>query len=291
MRKKGDDPMTLKSGDYVARLSYAKDIVFRVTQIYRDENGEAAAVLKGVAVRLIADAPLTDLERLSEEEARNISPEGEGEARLLAALARRDGEGLFRGGRTFDYPGLVLHLDGDGEYLKKCAAAYEKLGIPHVGLAVPEKDQPEAVGYYLARYRPEILVLTGHDSLIRDAKDRRDLDLYRASFHFAEAVRRARQYQPDRDGLVIFAGACQSCYEELIRAGANFASSPERVFIHIFDPVLVIERIAFTSIKEVLPAEEAVKASVTGAAGIGGVETRGCFRRGYPKIAEKVLRF
>ena len=99
-----------------------------------------------------------------------------------------------------------------------------------------------------------------------------------------DAVKKARQYQPDRDSLVIFAGACQSCYEELIKAGANFASSPKRVFIHIFDPVLIIERIAFTSIKEVVTAEEAVAGTVSGADGVGGLETRGCLRRGYPYV-------
>ncbi|MEG2658419.1 MAG: sporulation peptidase YabG, partial [Clostridiales bacterium] len=68
----------------------------------------------------------------------------------------------------------------------------------------------------------------------------------------------------------------------LIRAGANFASSPKRVFIHIFDPVLIIERIAYTSIKEVVTADEIVDNTVTGSDGIGGIETRGQFRLGYP---------
>ncbi len=33
------------------------------------------------------------------------------------------------------------------------------------------------------------------------------------------------------DELVIFAGACQSHYEEIIKAGANFASSPHRILM------------------------------------------------------------
>lgn len=34
--------------------------------------------------------------------------------------------------------------------------------------------------------------------------------------------------------LVIFAGACQSYFEAIISAGANFASSPARILIDFF---------------------------------------------------------
>ncbi|MBR5329319.1 MAG: sporulation peptidase YabG [Firmicutes bacterium] len=276
--------MDIKSGDYVVRRSYQKDIVFRVKQIYRDENGALAAVLKGVAIRLLADAPLTDLEALDATETERIRErEVKEDIRLL--VKRHEKRRQWRGEETtFDYPGMVLHLDGDREYLGKCMEAYGKLGIPHAGLAVPEKDQPDAVPYYLEKYHPDILVITGHDSLLKGAANDCNLDHYRTSFYFAEAVKKARQYQPDRDSLVIFAGACQSCYEELIKAGANFASSPKRVFIHIFDPVLIIERIACTSIKDVVTAEDAVEGTVTGADGVGGMETRGCLRKGYPVL-------
>ena len=186
--------------------------------------------------------------------------------------------------KFFDFPGKVLHLDGDREYLNKCVEVYNKFKIPNAGLAIPEKEQPEAVGYYLEKYRPGILVITGHDSLLKGAKDLSNLDNYRSSGYFAETVKNARLYQPDPDSLVIFAGACQSCYEELIKAGANFASSPKRVFIHIFDPVLIIEKIAFTSIKDVVTADEIVGSTVTGSDGVGGIETRGQFRLGYPSV-------
>ncbi len=274
--------MAVKCGDYVVRNSYQKDIVFRVKQIFRDENGELSAVLKGVAIRLLADAPLTDLELLEASEMERIYEREKGEDMELL-LKRHDRCHAWRGeNSSFHYPGMVLHLDGDREDLNKCEEAYEKLGIPYAGLAIPEKDQPDAVSYYLEKYRPEILVVTGHDSLLKGAKDLQNLDHYRSSYYFAEAVKKARQYQPDRDALIIFAGACQSCYEALIRAGANFASSPKRVFIHIFDPVLIIEKVAYTSIKEVVTAEEVVEGTVTGADGIGGIETRGCLRMGYP---------
>lgn len=280
--------MTIKCGDFVARRSYQEDVVFRVKQIFRDENDVPAAVLKGVEVRLIADSPLTDLRAAEKKAADRFMSMEHLFSSLKSEEDRFSAGSKERGG--FDYPGMVLHLDGDKEYLEKSVEGYEKLGIPHVGLAVPERDQADAVSYYLERYRPEILVLTGHDSLLKNTADQRNLDHYRTSFYFVEAVRRARQYQPDRDALIIFAGACQSCYEELIRAGANYASSPRRVFIHVCDPVLLIERLAFTSIKEVVSVEDAISVTVSGESGIGGIETRGCFRRGYPRIDKKVIR-
>lgn len=279
--------MDVKVGDYVVRKSYNRDIIFKVKQIFQDETGGLSVVLKGVAIRLLADAPMEDLESLNPGETAGIIEAAE-DKEIEALMSRCKSRSLWRSGEKtvdrsfFDFPGKVLHLDGDREYLNKCIEVYNKFKIPNAGLAVPEKEQPDAVGYYLEKYRPGILVITGHDSLLKGAKDLSNLDNYRSSSYFVEAVKNARLYQPDPDGLVIFAGACQSCYEELIRAGANFASSPKRVFIHIFDPVLIIERIAFTSIKDVVTADEIVGGTVTGSDGVGGIETRGQFRLGYP---------
>ncbi|GMA50547.1 hypothetical protein GCM10025857_19040 [Alicyclobacillus contaminans] len=54
-----------KSGDLVARKSYGKDLCFVIVEV--DEASETA-ILKGIDVRLMADAPFSDLELLSEEE-------------------------------------------------------------------------------------------------------------------------------------------------------------------------------------------------------------------------------
>lgn len=82
---------------------------------------------------------------------------------------------------------------------------------------------------------------------------------------------------------MIFAGACQSHYEGILRAGANFASSPHRVFIHALDPVFIIEKVAFTPINKIISAKDVIAATITGIKGIGGVETRGKFREGLPR--------
>ena len=69
---------------------------------------------------------------------------------------------------------------------------------------------------------------------------------YQNSINFVSAVQQVRLLYPDLDSLVIVAGACQSNYEELIKAGANFASSPKRINIHALDPAIIATCLAFS---------------------------------------------
>ena len=73
-----------------------------------------------------------------------------------------------------------------------------------------------------------------------------DIYNYRNSRHFINTVNEARKWNPKGKDLAIFAGACQSYYEELINSGANFASSPARILIDFLDPLVVAEKIALT---------------------------------------------
>ena len=69
----------------------------------------------------------------------------------------------------------------------------------------------------------------------------------------------------------------------MLDAGANFASSPNRVLIHCLDPVFVCEKIAYTKINEVVSIQDVIENTITGIRGIGGLQTRGKYREGYPK--------
>jgi len=66
-------------------------------------------------------------------------------------------------------------------------------------------------------------------------------------------------------------------------AGANFASSPSRVLIHCLDPVLICEKVAYTNIDDIVNIEDVIKNTITGIKGVGGLQTRGKYREGYPK--------
>jgi len=184
--------------------------------------------------------------------------------------------------RTFQRPGRVLHIDGDSDYLDTCLEKYKKLGIEAAGVHVKEKDQPSKVYELLKQYKPDILVLTGHDGVIKDENGYSSMDNYRNSKYFVDAVKEARRYDNNLDGLVIFAGACQSMYHEIIEAGANYASAPYRVLIHALDPVYICKKIAYTGIGTIISPKDVISTTITGLKGIGGIETRGKYRDGYP---------
>ncbi|SEF38680.1 spore coat assemly protein [Caloramator fervidus] len=277
----------LKVGDVVVRKSYGKDVYFKITEIIKGEDGENIYILKGIELRIIADAKGEDLERIDLNKVNEYNEifNRKINARIKKILLNRKvpikkdrGEDSILG-----RAGKVLHIDGDEEYLNICLKGYKKLGINVVGKFVKEEDQPGVVIDFLREVRPDILVLTGHDGIIK-GKDIKDLNSYRNSRYFIEAVKRAREYEPSFDDLVIFAGACQSFYEALIDAGANFASSPSRVLIHALDPVFICEKIAFSSITKFLSPSEVLKSTITGDKGIGGLETRGKFRETSHKI-------
>lgn len=168
--------------------------------------------------------------------------------------------------------------------LKICLDVYTELGIPAVGVAIPEANQYREVKSLLEKHKPDILVVTGHDAITSKKGNLKDINNYKNSYNFIKCVREARKWQPDFDNLVIFAGACQSNYEQIIRSGANYASSPGRIMIHALDPVFIVEKIACSRIDMVVPIEEVIEQTITGYKGIGGFETRGKFRWAMPRL-------
>ena len=184
---------------------------------------------------------------------------------------------------VFGRPGKILHVDGDRDYLETCLKVYKQLNLDAVGKAVPENEQPGVIVDLVKETKPDIVVLTGHDSVIKDPSDYLDLNNYRNSKYYLESVENLRNYNSSYDELVIFAGACQSCYERILDVGANFASSPNRVLIHCLDPVFVCEKIAYTRIDKVVSITDVIENTITGIKGVGGLQTRGKYREGYPK--------
>ena len=285
--------MEIKLNDIVGRHSYHCDILFRVID-FREDNGQKLAILFGEDFRLVADAPYKDLVVINQNERMKHSQEyrtlEEQSFRLFAQdvdllKERQEYEatsGYVKPSNYFQIPGKVLHLDGDPGYLKKCMTLYEKIGIPVVGIHVNEKEMPNQIGELVDFYRPDILVITGHDSYSKAKGKMTDLNAYRHSKHFVQTVREARRKIPHLDQLVIFAGACQSHFESLIHAGANFASSPSRINIHALDPVYIVAKISFTPFMERINVWDVLRNTLTGEKGLGGIETKGVLRTGMP---------
>lgn len=270
-------------GDYVVRLSYGKDIMFRITYILPNQ----LVRLKGVSYRIIADAPLSDLELV--EGMRYTTKEDSVMNTIDNTVQNiiKEREQMQKSKNPgFQKTGTVLHIDGDAFYLQLCMKYYKTLGIPVIGEHVIESEQPKRVKYFIEKYSPDILVLTGHDSLNKNCKNIHDINEYRNSSYYVESVKRARSIKPTMDSLVIFAGACQSCFEEILAAGADYAASPGRVLIHALDPVFIVEKIAHCPFYQVLSIDEALENTITKFKGLGGYEILGKCRRGGPIIDE-----
>lgn len=259
--------MFFKAGDYVSRISHNHDIIFRIEYV---ENN--IAYLKGLNVRLYADSYIDDLKIVNDE-------------------VRVDDEELMQGLNTeisldrnsyFYLPGKILHLDGDKDYLDRCMNLYKKMHLQSYGFVVKEMDMSSKIKEYLEKINPNILVITGHDVLYK-GKNSEDLDNYKNSENFIKTIKVAREYEKDQDKLVIIAGACQSNYEELIKAGANFASSPKRVNIHALDPGIVASMVALSDKSKSIDLIKIINSTKYKEKGIGGIITRGTMYVGYPR--------
>ena len=289
----GVTAVDIKLMDIVGRRSYNCDILFRVIDI-RKINDQKFAILYGEDFRIVADAPYNDLIVINQTERLKLTKEyrtlEEQSLRLFTQdvdLLKQRQEydatgGYVKPSNYFQIPGRVLHLDGDPSYLKKCMTLYEKIGVPVLGIHCNEKEMPEKIGELMDYYRPDILVITGHDAYSKAKGKMSDINAYRHSKHFVQTVREARRKVPHLDQLVIFAGACQSHFESLIHAGANFASSPSRINIHALDPVYIVAKISFTPFMERINVWDVLRNTLTGEKGLGGIETKGVLRTGMP---------
>ena len=102
-----------------------------------------------------------------------------------------------------------------------------------------------------------------------------DLYNYRNSMYFVKSVLAARRWENYSNKLAIFAGACQSYYEALIQAGANFASSPDRILIDFIDPLIVAENIAMTDSRQFVSIKSFENELRDGQRGISGIGSFG----------------
>ena len=135
--------------------------------------------------------------------------------------------------------------------------------------------QAQVVRGLLERYKPDILIITGHDAMLKKGISYSNIYNYRNSKNFINTVKEARKWARSSSKLVIFAGACQSFFEALIDAGADFASSPGRILIDFVDPLIVAEKIATTDRSKFVSGHDISKEIKEGEKGINGVGAMG----------------
>ena len=258
--------LIFKEGDIVTRKSHNNDIIFKILSI-----NENIAFLKGVDLRIYADSFIDDLIISKIEDNDDVIIENN----IKEIKMDRDS--------YFYLPGKILHIDGDNEYLDRCMKFYKRLGIKANGMTINEKYVNKSIDSLLREYRPDILVITGHDAYFNRNNDKNNINNYQNSKNFIKAIKEARKYEKNQDKLIIIAGACQSNYEELIKAGANFASSPKRINIHALDPAIIASSIAFSERNQSIDLIRVIEKTKYGSDGVGGIITSGTMYVGYPR--------
>ena len=255
--------MKYKVGDIVTRNSYNNDTIFKITSIK-----DNIYYLKGLNTRIIADAYFSDLKLY------NLVDDIEDEEKFN----ERINETIFLNRDDYFYlPGRILHIDGDVDYLNRCLEYYKKNNINAVGINETEESLANNIRSLLEEYKPDIVIITGHDAYYKKN------DSYKNSLNFINAVKEARKYESSHDKLIIIAGACQSNYEELIKAGANFASSPKRINIHALDPAIIATKISLLETTKDINLKDILEKTKYGSNGIGGISTKGTMHVGYPR--------
>ena len=258
--------MPFNIGDLVTRNSYNNDTIFRIIDI---DSG--IAILKGVNIRLVADSYLEDLKKVEID--KNINDDKNFLDRFDINLDRNE---------YFYLPGKVVHIDGDEDYLSRCMDFYNKVHVKAYGINLKEDEIANKISAIIEEYSPDILVITGHDAYYKKMGSLNDNKNYKNTINFIKAVKAARKLD-SQDKLIIIAGACQSNYEELIKSGANFASSPKRINIHALDPAIIASSVALSDKNKPIDLIKILEKTKYGAKGIGGIITNGCMYVGYPR--------
>lgn len=250
-----------KIGDEVTRISYNNDIIFIIVD-FKDKFYQ----LKGKYVRIYVDAYEDDLKKSFEEE---IDKDFENRIYCIKELNRSN---------YFYLPGKILHIDGDKDYLNKCMNYYKKNNLKAIGKLEKEEKVADKIGDWILEFKPNIVVITGHDFITKNKKNK-----YKNTDNFIKSIKECRKKINNQDELIIIAGACQSDYESLICAGANFASSPKRINIHALDPAIIAASMAYSEANKEINIKKIIERTKYGSDGIGGIITKGTMHVGFPR--------
>ena len=132
--------------------------MFSVKRILKIDKNKKIAILKGIVdVRIVADAPLEDLEIVSKKE--QMQKELDSEKRILNIIEKEKQRADNRR-KEIIHTGRILHLDGDKKYSQKSIMYYKKMGLNAIVRNIPEYKQPKVVYRLLTIYNPDIVVIT-----------------------------------------------------------------------------------------------------------------------------------
>ena len=158
---------------------------------------------------LVADAPYEDLVKIDQNEHAKKSQQFTTIRGTILSLFQQDVDllkerqeyeatgGYVKPINYFQIPGKVLHLDGDPRLFKKMLVFMKKLEFLY-RVSIVMKRKCRQIGQLIDYYRPDILVITGHDAYSKAKGKMTDINAYRHSKHFVQTVREAEKNSSSR---------------------------------------------------------------------------------------------
>ena len=156
----------IRRGSTVIKKSDNRKIVFIVDKII-SERKQKLAILKGLYIRIIEKIPLTEL-RVVDRKYVNEYIEETNKNLEKRMYSRKNSYANIKTGK-------ILHLDGDRRYMEKSYKYYKKLGLNAIVKFFPEEKQEYIIKDVITRYKPDILVITGHDGMIKKGRNYNDI--------------------------------------------------------------------------------------------------------------------
>ena len=178
-----------------------------ISGLLKPSDGKIIYILKGLHIRIIADSQEEDLIKVDDSFAGDKDRSFDSKVndiikKVLLNREKQSSREMMRGaeqlkesrsekenGLVFGRPGRILHIDGDPTYMETCLKVYKQLNLNAVGVAIAEREQPLKILSLVKEYNPDIVVLTGHDGVLKDSKGMLDLNNYRNSKYFIDSVK------------------------------------------------------------------------------------------------------
>ena len=202
----------IRKGTIVSRNSYNNDILFIVKKIIKLSNGKKIVLLKGLTERIEADSYIEDLslvkKEMIENNLRSFDTKLEERIYINKIINSKEKSLIKKDHRNTEkiITGKILHLDGDRKYSQKSLRYYREMGLNAIVKNIPESKQPKVVYNLLKYYSPDILVITGHDGMIKKESGYNDIYNYRNSRYFIRTVKEARRYDKENSTLFVNPG-------------------------------------------------------------------------------------
>lgn len=185
------DSMSIKKGNIVGRKSYGKDVFFIVDNILKTRLNNEFVILKGLNIRIMADSPIDDLEVINKKDVINSIKRSDIDLEERIRLSKIKIDNTFK--RQKIYTGKILHLDGDRKYSEKSARYYSRVGLNAVVKNIAENKQSKVVIPLLNKYNPDILIITGHDAMLKNGSNYNNVYNYRNSRAFYKYCKRGKK--------------------------------------------------------------------------------------------------